>query len=146
MKLFASANTTQNIGYTVMWLMFVTEEMSYTFDIQGWQDYKQTKFDIRFKGESSPWTLITEDGDEIDLFELEEEEVRKLNLPSLYELLSKGHQITLGLAIEASEKISDNLDRYLVIKNETFSDKYLRIELDEGVFEFSDFNIEIAGE
>ena len=66
MRLYASADTKENIGYTVSWIGFELEDVSYVFDLQGRQNYKPSGFDIMFKGDALPWTVIRGE-EEIDL-------------------------------------------------------------------------------
>lgn len=145
MRLYASANTKENIGYTVSWIGFELEDVSYVFDLQGWQNYEPSGFDIMFKGDALPWSVIRGE-EEIDLGELDEDELSELDIATIAEVLAQKPQITLGLSVEVGDGDMDVFDRWKLAQNDVFANKQLRIELPEGEYEFNDFCVEIAGE
>ena len=79
MRLYLSAKSMLNIGYTPDWLKVTYEQngkdFELTLDLQGITDYSSDTLDCRFKGELIPWVLYDlETGDETDLDTLSEEE------------------------------------------------------------------------
>ena len=79
MRLYLSANSKNQVGYTPDWLKvsFKENEKKYdlVLDIQGETDYDANTLCCRCKGELTPWVLLDNDGDDMDLNELPEEEV-----------------------------------------------------------------------
>ena len=80
MRLYLDAKSKNNVGYTPDWIKVSFEENGVLYDlvldIQGTTDYNNTCLSCRCKGELIPWVLWNyETGDEINLYELAEEEV-----------------------------------------------------------------------
>jgi hypothetical protein len=80
MRLYLSAESKQNIGYTPDWLKVQFnqdgKEFELTLDIQGTIDYSPDTLSCRCKGELIPWVLWDLDtGDETDLSSLSTEEL-----------------------------------------------------------------------
>jgi hypothetical protein len=80
MRLYLSAESKQNIGYTPDWLKVCFnqdgKEFELTLDIQGTIDYSPDTLSCRCKGELIPWVLWDLDtGDETDLSSLSTEEL-----------------------------------------------------------------------
>lgn len=81
MRLYLYGKSKYNIGYTPDWLkVYYYEEDGQMFelvlDIQGSIDYVKDSLNCRCKGDLIPWVLWNcETGDEIDLYELSEEEI-----------------------------------------------------------------------
>ncbi len=147
MKIYASAETVkENISYIVDWIGFGLPEGRYIiFDLQGEQDYT-AGLNVRVKGEALPWALWDEEGEEIDLSELDDDEIKKLGIPTIAELLETKPAITLGFGIDTGNSDMDIFDRWKLAQNDVFTNKQLRVELPEGKYEFNDFEIEILGE
>ena len=147
MRLYASAETVEDISYTVDWIGFDLPDGPYIiFDLQGEQDYC-AGLNLRFKGDALPWTIQPEDEiDEIDLSNLDDNEIAELGVTTIAELLKMKPEITLGFSIDANDDDLDIFDRHELTKDDTFANRYLRLVLPEGEYEFSHFNIEIAGE
>lgn len=79
MRLYLDAKSKNNVGYTPDWLKVEFEKdgevCSLVLDIQGDDDYDNTRLSCRVKGELIPWVLWNEDGDEINLYEWSQEDV-----------------------------------------------------------------------
>ena len=78
MRLYLSAKSKLNIGYTPDWLKVTYEQdgkdFELTLDLQGITDYSSDTLDCRFKGELIPWVLYDlETGDEVDLYSQSDE-------------------------------------------------------------------------
>lgn len=83
MRLYLSAESKNNIGYTPDWLRVQYnqdgKELELTLDIQGDIDYCSDRLNCRCKGELIPWVLYdTETGDETDLSSLSAEEIEHM--------------------------------------------------------------------
>ena len=83
MRLYLSAKSKLNIGYTPDWLKVTYEQdgkdFELTLDIQGEIGYSPDSLDCRCKGELIPWVLYDlETGDETDLYSLSNEEVESI--------------------------------------------------------------------
>lgn len=83
MRLYLSAKSKLNIGYTPDWLKVTYEQdgkdFELTLDIQGEIGYSPDSLDCRCKGELIPWVLYDLDtGDETDLYSLSNEEVESI--------------------------------------------------------------------
>lgn len=117
MRLYLSADSKKNIGYTPDWLRVCYEQddktFTLTFDLQGEIDFTHNTLDCRYKGDIIPWVLYDdEEGDEIDLSQLDEEEIAEL-LPdkTLAEIIYESEEYEVGVfpagytdeIIEASE-------------------------------------------
>lgn len=80
MRLYLSAESKQNIGYTPDWLRVQynqdDKELELVLDIQGSIDYSPDTLSCRCKGELIPWVLYDlETGDETDLSSLSVEDL-----------------------------------------------------------------------
>ena len=83
MRLYLSADSQNNTGYTPDCLKVIYEEngqdFELTLDICGEVDYSTDCLDCRCKGDLIPWILHNlENGEEIELYELPEEECYEL--------------------------------------------------------------------
>lgn len=103
MRLYLSAESKNNIGYTPDWLKASYEEdgqeFELTLDIQGDIDYDTDCLSCRCKGDLIPWVLYNcENGDEIDLYDLSEEEADKMfPIKRIIELLQVGTDFRIGV-------------------------------------------------
>lgn len=103
MRLYLDAKSKDNIGYTPDWIQITYDEnghqLELTLDIHGWIDYDRSCLSCRCKGELVPWTLVDlEDGDEVDLSEMTEEEIEeKYPDDKLFEIFAKGYDILVGV-------------------------------------------------
>lgn len=103
MRLYLNAKSKNNVGYTPDWLQVTYDENGKQYelnlDIRGEIDYDPTSLSCRCKGDLIPWTLFDLDnGDEIDLSELSEEEIESL-YPNkkLAEIFEKGYNFLIGI-------------------------------------------------
>lgn len=83
MRLYLSAKSELNIGYTPDWLKVTYEQdgmpFELTLDLQGITDYSPETLDCRFKGELIPWVLCNlETGHETDLDSLSEQDAQNI--------------------------------------------------------------------
>lgn len=83
MRLYLSAKSKLNIGYTPDWIKVTYEQdgkdFELTLDIQGTIDYSPGSLDCRCKGELIPWVLYDlETGDETDLYSMSDEEIEDM--------------------------------------------------------------------
>lgn len=83
MRLYLSADSEKNIGYTPDWIQVEFErwgqKYELTLDIQGSIDYDKNSLSCRCKGELVPWALWDcEKGDEIDLYEFSDKEIAEI--------------------------------------------------------------------
>lgn len=103
MRLYLDAESKNNIGYTPDWLKVSYEEngqeFELTLDIQGEIGYDNKCLNCRCKGDFIPWVLYNMDnGDEIDLYDLSEEEVEKMfPVKRIAELLQVGTDFRIGV-------------------------------------------------
>lgn len=103
MRLYLDAESKNNIGYTPDWLKVSYEEngqgLELTLDIQGEIDYSTDCLSCRCKGDFIPWVLYNYiNGDEIDLYDLSEEEVEKIfPVKRIAELLQTGTDFRIGI-------------------------------------------------
>lgn len=103
MRLYLSAESKQNIGYTPDWLKVDYNKdgknFTLTLDIQGEIDYDPHALSCRCKGELIPWVLYDlDEGDEINLYEMSEEEVDEL-LPdtTVAEIINNSETYEIGI-------------------------------------------------
>lgn len=83
MRLYLEAESKNKVGYTPDWLKVTFyengEQMKLTLDIQGDIDYDKGCLSCRCKGNLIPWVLYNcENGDEIDLYSMTDEQVEKI--------------------------------------------------------------------
>lgn len=103
MRLYLDAKSKNGVGYTPDWIQVTYDENGHqielTLDIQGCIDYNRNGLSCRCKGELVPWTLVDlEDGDEIDLSEMSEEEVEeKYPDEKLFKIFAKGYDFLVGI-------------------------------------------------
>ena len=103
MRLYLDAESKNNVGYTPDWLKVQYEEngqeYELTLDIQGDIDYDTDCLSCRCKGDFIPWVLYDcTSGNEIDLYELSDEEVDKMfPIKRIAELLRVGTNFTIGI-------------------------------------------------
>lgn len=116
MILYLDAASQNGVGYIPDWIQATYDEDGHQFeltlDIQGWIDYDKDCLSCRCKGELVPWTLVNlEDGNEVDLSEMSEEEVEeKYPDKKLFEIFAKGYDFLVG-AYPADDDNYDNTDR-----------------------------------
>lgn len=103
MRLYLSATSMLNIGYTPDWLKVTYEQdgkyFELTLDIQGEIGYSPDSLDCRCKGELIPWVLYDlETGDETDLYSLSNEEVENI-LPDIKiaEIICNSENYEIGI-------------------------------------------------
>ena len=103
MRLYLRGNSKNEIGYVPDWIKIYYEEGNREYelvlDIQGSIDYSDTKLDCRCKGDLIPWVLWDfETGEEIDLYELSEEEIEE-RFPDkvIAKSFTKSHGFTVGV-------------------------------------------------
>ena len=103
MRLYLSAKSKLNIGYTPDWLKVTYEQdgkdFELTLDLQGTTDYSPGTLDCRFKGEVIPWVLYDlETGDETDLDSLSDEEIERI-LPDkkIAEIICNSSNYDIGI-------------------------------------------------
>jgi len=103
MKLYLSAKSKNNVGYTPDWLKVVYEEdgqdLELTLDIRGDIDYDPNTLNCRCKGDLIPWVLYNcDDGDEIILEDMDEDEINEMfPLKRIVEILHTGTYFRLGV-------------------------------------------------
>ena len=103
MRLYLSANSKKNIGYTPDWLKVTYEDNGHlcelTLDIQGSIDYDKESLNCRCKGDLIPWTLLDYDVDvEVDLYELSKESVEAIySNKRIAEIICEGHDHRVGV-------------------------------------------------
>lgn len=103
MRLYLNAKSKNNVGYTPDWLQVTYDENGKQYelnlDIQAEIDYDPTTLSCRCKGDLIPWTLVDmDDGNEIDLSELPEEEFESLySNEKLAEIFEKGYGFLVGI-------------------------------------------------
>ena len=107
MKLYVTAESKNNIGYTPDWLKVLYEkngqELELTLDIHGEISYDENSLNCRCKGNLIPWVLYNlENGKEIDLSNLDEEELEEefdemFSIKRIVEILQNGTYFTIGV-------------------------------------------------
>lgn len=116
MILYLDAKSKNGVGYIPDWIQATYDEDGHQFkltlDIQGWIDYDKDCLSCRCKGELVPWTLVNlEDGNEVDLSEMSEEEVEeKYPDKKLFEIFAKGYDFLVGV-YPVDDDNYDNTDR-----------------------------------
>lgn len=138
MRLYLSAKSKNNIGYTPDWLKVIYtnekgEDIELTLDIQGLTDYHTDGLYCRVKGELLPWTTYDlETGDEVDLSKIEDiEEI--YSVEELLNIIQNGsdHRIGIfpadiseeGIAAAEEDKV-DNGEAELMWGDRTVSFKF----------------------
>ena len=103
MRLYLSAESKNNIGYTPDWLRVTYEEdgqnYELTLDIQGTIDYEKECLSCRCKGDLVPWTLLNcETGNEMDLSSLSEDEI-DIKFPNkrIAEIIRSSNSYEIGI-------------------------------------------------
>ena len=103
MRLYLSAKSKQNIGYTPDWLRVQFsqdgKEFELTLDIQGVIDYSPDTLSCRCKGELIPWVLYDLDtGDETNLSTLSIEELESVwPDKKIAEIVCNSHTYEIGI-------------------------------------------------
>lgn len=103
MRLYLNAKSKSHRGYTPDWLKVSYKEdgINYdlTLDIQGEFDYDPEYLNCCCKGNLNPWVLYNcTSGEEIDLYELSEEEVSAMfPILKIIEILRKGTEFVVGV-------------------------------------------------
>ena len=103
MRLYLSAKSESHRGYTPDWLKVSYQEdgihYDLTLDIQGDIGYDPECLCCRCKGDLNPWVLYScSTGEDIDLYELSEEEVNKMfPVSKIIEILRKGTEFVVGV-------------------------------------------------
>lgn len=102
MRLYLNANSKNQVGYTPDWLKVSFKENGKDFDlvldIHGEIDYDANTLCCRCKGELIPWVLWDNDGNEIDLNGLPEEEVNmKFPLGRIAKLICNSEHCEVGI-------------------------------------------------
>lgn len=112
MRLYLNAESKNNIGYTPDWLQVSYElneqKFELTLDIQGEITYNNHCLNCRCKGDLIPWVLFNcESGDEIDLYNLSDEEVDKMfPVKRIAEILQIGTDFIIGVySTDSDEEI-----------------------------------------
>ena len=103
MRLYLNAESKKCFGYTPDWLKVnyaeKGKELELTLDIQGDIDYSRDSLRCRCKGDLVPWVLYDyEDGNEIDLSSMSQEEVDELfPISKIIELFRTGTNFRVGV-------------------------------------------------
>lgn len=145
MRLYLSAESKNNIGYTPDWLKVTYKEngelLELTLDIRGSIDYKKEKLSCRCKGELIPWVLYNcETGDEIDL-SLVTEEALEIAFPDkrIAEIVCKSETYEIGIY-----PVDDNDEIWELAESDMLSDceALLEMYVDEDHYYEKDFEFE----
>lgn len=118
MKLYLTMDSENGITYTPDWIKvnypLNGREDEIVFDIRGEIDYSQNCLNCRCKGELIPWVLWEEDGDEIDLQNMDCDEVAAmLTEKQIAEIICNSDYFCVGIYPEYNEDDEDmDDDRY----------------------------------
>lgn len=104
MRFYLEGDSLLHQGYVPDWLKvsYVENEKTYeiTLDIRGEISYSKTKLSCSVKGDFIPWTLIDEDGEEIDLTSVtEEESLRFFSNEKIICAIENAESYCVGLAL-----------------------------------------------
>lgn len=113
MRLYLSADSKQNQGYTPDWIRIRfkenEQELELTMDITGETDYNPTTVDCRTKGQLQPWTIA--DGSQIldldEIVETDEDFESYLNL--FNQNIETAQEIVVGLYPTDDELYKDDI-------------------------------------
>ena len=146
MRLYLSAESKNNIGYTPDWMKVNYEKdgnpMVLTLDIQGDIDYDPNTLSCRCKGELIPWVLYDcETGDETDFSALSEKEIEVL-LPAakIAEILDSNNVYEIGIY-----PVDDSDEIFELAEEDTLSNCEGRLEMyvDDDHYCTKDFEFEV---
>lgn len=145
MRLYLSAESKQNIGYTPDWLRVQFnhdgKEFELTLDIQGDIDYSPDTLNCRCKGELIPWVLNDlEEGDETDLSTLSVEEIESVwPDKKIAEIIRNSNYYEIGIY-----PVHDNDEGFELAKKDTLNNckGTLEIYIDENNQYAVDFEFE----
>lgn len=113
MRLYLTADSKQNQGYTPDWIRIRfkenEQELELTMDITGETDYNPTTVDCRTKGQLQPWTIA--DGSQIlDLGEINEtDEDFEYYLNLFNQNIETAQEIVVGLYPTDDELYQDDI-------------------------------------
>ena len=131
MRLYLSAESKNNIGYTPDWLKVTYEEngqvLELTLDIQGSIDYDRETLSCRCKGDLIPWVLYNcETGDEIDLYELSNEECDTMfPVERIAEIVCNSETYEIGVyPVDDSDETFDLAESDVLSDCEAFFEMY----------------------
>ena len=146
MRLYLSAESKNNIGYTPDWMKVNYEKdgnpMVLTLDIQGDIDYDPNTLSCRCKGELIPWVLYDcETGDETDLSTLSEKEIEVLfPAAKIAEILDSNNVYEIGIY-----PVDDSDEIFELAEKDTLSNCEGRLEMyvDDDHYYTKDFEFEV---
>lgn len=142
MRLYLSANSKKHVGYTPDWLKVSFEENGIEYDlfldIQGETDYDKNTLCCRCKGELIPWVLWDlEEGDDIDLSELSEEEMNeRFPAQRIAEIICNSEYYEVGIY---------PVDNFELAESDKLTECHGRIEIyiDENHYYEKEFDFEV---